>query len=189
MQRFIMIVCAALLFVPVVIKSRTNQETAVRTAFRALSSGGVPVKVSGEVLHSGIYNVPANSLAAGVIKMADPLQPTKQYTADSSAARPLLNGAAVRLLKQPGGHLLLTVGEMSVSERLVLGVPLDISTMNDADFELLPGIGPALARRISVYRQKNGGMMRVEDLAAVDGIGEKKYRIMLNYFQHAVNND
>jgi competence protein ComEA len=184
-----MVVCAALLFVPVAIKSRTNKETPVRSAFRALSSGRVSVKVSGEVLHPGIYEVPANSLAAGVIKMADPLQPMKRYNTDSSAARPLLNGAAVWLLKQPGGQLLLTVGEMSVPERLVLGVPLDITTMNEADFERLPGIGPALARRISVYRQKNGGMLRVEDLAAVEGIGEKKYRTILGCFQHNENID
>lgn len=189
MRRVVMVVCAALLFVPVAIKSRTKRETPVRAAFRVLSSGSMSVKVSGELLHPGIYQVPANSLAATVIKMAEPLQPMKRYNTDSSADRPLLNGAAVKLLEQPGGQLLLTVGEMSVSERLVLGVPLDITTMNEADFERLPGIGPALARRISVYRQKNGGMLRVEDLAAVDGIGEKKYRMILGCFQHAVNTD
>lgn len=189
MRRVVMVVCAVLLFVPVAIKSRTKQETPVRAAFRVLSSGRVSVKVSGEVLYPGIYQVPANSLASAVIKMADPLQPLKRYNTDSSAARPLLNGAAVRLLEQPGGQLLLTVDEMSVPERLVLGVPLDITTMSEADFERLPGIGPALARRISVYRQKNGGMLRVEDLAAVEGIGEKKYKMMLGCFQHVVNID
>ncbi|MFZ2948585.1 MAG: hypothetical protein WA003_03775, partial [Desulfuromonadaceae bacterium] len=68
MRRVVMVVCAALLFVPVAIKSRTKQETPVRAAFRVLSSGKVSVKVSGEVLHSGIYEVPANSLAIDVIK-------------------------------------------------------------------------------------------------------------------------
>jgi competence protein ComEA len=182
-----MVVCAALLFVPVAIKSRTNQEIPVRAAFRALSSGRVSVKISGEVLHPGIYDVSANSLAASVIIMADPLRPMKQYNTDSSAARPLMNGAAVKLLEQPDGRLLLTVDTMTVPERLVLGIPLDITTMNEADFERLPGIGPALARRISVYRQKNGDILRIEDLAAVDGIGEKKYRTILGYFQHNVN--
>lgn len=189
MRRVVMVVCASLLFVPVATKSRTNRETPVRAAFHVLSSNRVSVKVSGEVLHPGIYQVPANSLASSVIKMAEPLRPMRPYNTDSSAARPLLNGAAVRLLEQPGGQLLLTVGEMSVPERLVLGVPLDITTMNEADFERLPGIGPALARRISEYRQKNGGMLRVEDLAAVEGIGEKKYKAILGCFQHDVNTD
>lgn len=187
MRRVVMLVCAALLFVPVAIKSRTKQEIPVRAAFRALSSGRVTVKISGEVLHPGIYVVPANFLATSVIKMADPLGPMKRYITDSSAALPLINGAEIKLLEQPGGQLLLTADTMTVPERLVLGIPLDITTMNEADFERLPGIGPALARRISVYRQKNGGILRVEDLAAVDGIGEKKYRTILGYFQHNVN--
>jgi len=189
MQRLVMIVCAALLFVPVAIKSRTNREVPVRTAFRALSSGKVSVKISGEVLHPGIYEVPANSLAASVIKMADLPRPMKQYNTDSSAVRPLIDGAAVKLLEQSDGQLLLTVDRMTTPERLILGIPLDIVTMNESDFERLPGIGPALARRISVYRQKNGGVLRVEDLAAVDGIGEKKYKTIIGYFQHNVNID
>ncbi len=41
--------------------------------FMLLSSGNVSVKVSGDVLHPGIYEVPANTLAMTVIKMAVPI--------------------------------------------------------------------------------------------------------------------
>jgi competence protein ComEA len=71
---------------------------------------------------------------------------------------------------------------MPVPERMVLGIPLDISVMSEADFDRLPGIGPALARRIVEYRQNNGGILRVEDLAAVQGIGEKKFNKLRAYF-------
>lgn len=186
MRRVVMVVCAALLFIPVALKSRSNQETPVRAAFRPMSGGRVFIKVIGEVLHPGIYEVPANPLATSVIKMADPLQPMKHYNSHATTGRPLLNGDAVGLLKQPDGRLLLTIDKMTVPERLVLGIPLDIATMNEADFERLPGIGPSLARRISAHRHKNGGMLRVEDLPAVDGIGEKKYKTIRGYFQHKV---
>ena len=60
MRRVVMVACAALLFVPVLLKSRTSQELPDRAAFHVLSSGRVLVKVSGDVLHSGIYEVSAN---------------------------------------------------------------------------------------------------------------------------------
>jgi competence protein ComEA len=184
MRRVVMVVCAALLFVPVAMKSRKSREIPALSAFRVLSGGRVSVKVSGDVLHPGIYAVPANSLAINAIILAEPLRPLKQYMIDTSAARPLLNGSAVKFALQPDGSLLLTMDQMTVSERLVLGIPLDITTMSEADFDRLPGIGPALARRIVEYRQNNDGILRVGDLAAVEGIGEKKYKMILTHFQH-----
>ena len=183
MRRVVMIVCAALLFVPVIMKSRTRQDIPAHTAFRALSSGRVSVKVSGDVLHPGIYTVPANSLAISVINMAEPLHPLKQLMIDP-AARPLLNGSAVTLAVQPDGSHLLTADQLTAPERLVLGIPLDIAAMSEADFDRLPGIGPALARRIIEYRQNNDGILRVGDLIAIEGIGEKKYNKIRTYFQH-----
>jgi competence protein ComEA len=186
MSRVVMIVCAALLFLPLFMKSRTSRDIPAHTAFRALSSGRVSVKVSGDVLHPGIYTVPANSLAVIVINMAVPLRPLKQVIIDP-AATPLLNGSAVTLAVQPDGSLLLKMDKMTVSERLVLGIPLDIATMSEADFDRLPGIGPALARRIVEHRQNNGGNLRVGDLTMIEGIGEKKYKGIRYYFQHTVN--
>lgn len=183
MRRAVMVACAALLFVPVMLKSRTSRDIPARAAFGVLSSGRVSVKVSGEVLYAGIYEVPANSLAISVIKLAAPTGPLKQYRIDPSVAHPLLNGSAIKLVEQRDGEFLLTGEQMTVPERMVLGIPLDISAMNEADFDRLPGIGPALARRIVEYRQNNGGLMRVDDLAAVDGIGEKRYKQLRAYFQ------
>lgn len=186
MRRAVMIACAALLFLPVVMKSRTSQDITDRAAFRPLSSGKISVKMSGDVLHPGIYGVTANTLAESVINMAVPLHPLKKCTIDP-AARPMLNGSAVKLAVQPDGSFLLTMDQMTVSERLVLGIPLDITTMSEADFDRLPGIGPALAKRIIEYRQNNGGMLRVEELNAVEGIGDKRYNKLRGYFQGAVN--
>lgn len=182
MQRIVILICAALLFVPVILKNRRSQEIPAPTVFRVLSSGRVLVKVSGDVKHPGIYELSANPLASGVIKMALTVRPMKQPV-NGPSARPLSNGSAVTLATEPDGTFLLTTGQMTVAERLVLGIPLDISTMSEADFERLPGVGPALAKRITEYRQKNGGILRVGDLQNVDGIGNIKYRTILGYFQ------
>lgn len=183
MRRFVMIACAALLFLPVLLKSRKNRDIPALAAFRVLSSGKVSVKVGGDVIHPGIYEVPANSLAVGVINLAEPVYPLKQLVIDPAVCS-LRNGSAVILAARPDGSYSLTIDQMSVPERMILGIPLDISTMNEADFDRLPGIGPALSKRIVGYRQNNGGVLRVGDLAAIEGIGEKKLRKVQMYFQH-----
>lgn len=185
MRRVVMVMCATLLFVPVAMKNRASLDVPVRTVFRVLSSGRMMVKVSGDVAHPGVYEVPANSLTDSVIKMSLPLRPLKQPIYDPPA-RPLLNGSAVTLAIKPDGSFLLTTGHMTVPERLALGIPLDISMMSEDDFNRLPGIGPVLARRIAEYRQKNGGILRVDDLKTIEGIGESKYRMIVECIQHPV---
>ncbi|MBW4055762.1 MAG: helix-hairpin-helix domain-containing protein [Proteobacteria bacterium] len=183
MRRVVVIMCAALLFVPLSIKNRMSQDIPAPAVFRVLSSGSITVKISGEVLHSGIYEVPANSLAKNVINMAVPLRPLEQFTVSSSAVTPLHNGSAVKLVVQSDGTSLLTAGRMTVAEQMVLGIPLDISSMSDADFDRLPGIGPVLAGRIVAYRQNNGGILHVNDLLGIKGIGKMKYQKLRTYFQ------
>ncbi|MBL0869161.1 MAG: helix-hairpin-helix domain-containing protein [Phycisphaerales bacterium] len=51
---------------------------------------------------------------------------------------------------------------------------VNINTASEAELQLLPGIGPALAQRIIADRQKNGVYTSVEQLDRVSGIGGKK---------------
>ena len=186
MRRVVMVVCAALLIVPLIVKSRSSQNLSARPAFRVLSSGRILIKVSGDVIHPGTYDVTVNELAATVIKMAIPIKPLGQYNSENASTTPLLNGQAVNLATRSDGTHKIVVGLMSVPERIVLGIPLDISIMSEADFERLPGIGPALAKRIVAYRQINGGILRINDLVAIEGIGEKKLELIRKFVQPTV---
>jgi competence protein ComEA len=149
-----------------------------------LSSGKILIQVRGDVRHPGMYEVSANELAESVIKMAIPIKPLGQYSGET-ATTPLLNGQVVTLATQPDGSQRIVVALMAVPERIVLGIPLDISLMSEADFDRLPGIGPALAKRIVSYRQTNGGMLRFADLTAIEGIGEKKLEMIRALVQPA----
>jgi competence protein ComEA len=189
MRRVVIVAIAALFLVPLYVKSRPGREIPARTAFRVLSSNSVMVKVSGEVRHSGVYEVSANTVADTVIKMAEPLHPQLSFKTDSSGAYYLPSGAHVRLILHNDGYYRIALSKMAVPERLVLGIPLDIADMSEADFDRLPGIGPKLAQRIIDYRQNNGGKLRVVDLALVEGIGEKKFNALCRYFQHPVNTE
>jgi competence protein ComEA len=48
---------------------------------------------------------------------------------------------------------------------------IDLNTATEAELELLPAIGPALARRIVEFRGAHGGFKSVEELDGVSGIG------------------
>ncbi len=181
-----MVACAALLLVAPAFKIRKSSKAPAVTDFRAFSSCSVLVKVSGDVVHPGVYEIGANKMAECAIKMAEPLRPLGLPLIEPLENR-LLNGSTVNLSSMVDGSYALKVDRMTVAERLILNIPLDIASMSEDDFSSVPGIGPALARRICVYRQKNGGLMRIEDLVGIEGIGEKKYNLLLTYFQHPDN--
>ena len=52
--------------------------------------------------------------------------------------------------------------------------PININTANEKELDALPGIGPAIARRIVEYRSSQT-FTKIEDIMLVKGIGEKKF--------------
>jgi competence protein ComEA len=56
----------------------------------------------------------------------------------------------------------------------VAAFTVDLNDGTLAELEHLPGIGPVLAGRIVAHRTSHGAFRRIEDLALVPGIGEKR---------------
>lgn len=61
------------------------------------------------------------------------------------------------------------------------GGKLNINTATAAELTDLPGIGDTIAGRIIDYRNENGLFRAVDDLALVEGIGEKKIDAIREY--------
>lgn len=55
---------------------------------------------------------------------------------------------------------------------------IDINTADEKALDSLPGVGPAMAKRIIEYRQTNGAFQTIEDLKKIKGIGEAKFAKM-----------
>jgi competence protein ComEA len=65
---------------------------------------------------------------------------------------------------------------MRIAAALLLIINLNTATVRE--LQTLPGVGPTLARRIVEFREKNHGFKRVEELLAIPGISEKRWRVI-----------
>lgn len=54
------------------------------------------------------------------------------------------------------------------------GRKVNLNLASQAQLEGIPGIGPVMAQKIILFREKQGPFRRLEDLLKVSGIGEKK---------------
>ena len=57
--------------------------------------------------------------------------------------------------------------------RYLLGMPLNVNRAGEEELELLPGIGPRLARRVVEARESIGRFSSSEEFLRVPGIGKK----------------
>lgn len=58
---------------------------------------------------------------------------------------------------------------------------VNINQADTTQLAFLPRVGPALAERISTFREENGEFEQPEDLMLVRGIGEKTFELMKPY--------
>jgi competence protein ComEA len=125
-----------------------------------LPATAMVVQVDGEVLHPGIYHLPAGARAGDAIRAAG--------GASALGDAATINHA--RLLRD-GDRL--TIPARHASPATSKGPRIFLNTAGEAQLTSLPGIGPVLARRIIAQRMRDGPYQRLDDLLRVEGIGPK----------------
>lgn len=66
---------------------------------------------------------------------------------------------------------------------------IDLNRADETLLQTVPGIGPAMARRIVEWRTEHGPFRRLEDLLDVRGIGEKTLEKFRAYLQVVAADD
>ncbi|WP_239026812.1 ComEA family DNA-binding protein [Geomonas oryzisoli] len=180
-QRLALWCLALLLTLSLYMKGRTPAETGGGAAFSNFTGRGITVRLAGNVRHPGVYRLPAGTDAGTAINMT-PAAKGVTTRVRGPVTQPLVSGDVVTLAGDYGANQLISVTKMGARERMLLGVPLHPDLLEEAEWDLLPGIGPALSRRIVADRQENGAFGSVEGLLRVPGIGEGKLATIRKYF-------
>jgi len=129
------------------------------------------VEVTGKVPYPGVYSFPkppslrevwAKAGAAGT-----PSDPDKT----------IASGSRVEMAPDGGYRL----AAMSGAQLMTLGLPIDLNRATAEDLDAIPGLGPALAKRIVDYRQAHGPFKKIEDLRGVSGVGPQNLEKLKPY--------
>ncbi len=153
-NRFWIIVIILLISVIIVsasvafIKYRPSPPIEIILPAKPETSGNV--SIDGAVTNPGIYPYSGSDTIASLIQ---------------SAGGVTANGDS--------GSLRLTVPQTNVPAK---SQKININTASAWLLEALPGVGPAKAKAIIDYRQKNGLFRSIQELTKVEGIGDKLFQ-------------
>lgn len=142
------------------------------------SSRPMKVYVSGAVLMPGIYDVSMGARAYDAVEAAGGM--TNAANADKvNLAKKLKDGDHVNVpfIKQSKGRINKTTkvkdGFGNLADAANNNAGININTASESELDSLPGIGPAMARRI-VDERERAPFSSVDDLLRVKGIGPAK---------------
>jgi competence protein ComEA len=133
------------------------------------------VHVAGAVRRPGLYEFASGDRTADAIKAAH--GPTRR--ADLAAlnlAAPLADGTQV-LVPRRGE----SIAAAPVATPGAPGALVNVNSADEAELELIPGIGPVKAAAIVEYRTQSGAFTALEELLDVTGIGPATLEAMRSY--------
>ena len=139
----------------------------------------IVVDVSGAVVNPGIRRLPAGSLvedalaaAGGFTAQADLAKVAKEL----NRADPLKPHQKVYVPPVGAPTAAASAGPGAASdEEPAAGGKVNLNSADAAELDKLPGVGPAIAKRIVDYRTANGPFSSPEQLKEVPGIGDATY--------------
>jgi competence protein ComEA len=138
------------------------------------SGAELTVHVAGAVSRPGLYRVSEGSRVADALTKAGGPAPDALLDNLNLAAK-LKDGEKVLVPRQSSAAAADGADPgNAISSSGSTGNMINVNLASIDELDKLPGVGPALARRIVEYRQKNGAFSSIEELDNVEGIGPAK---------------
>ncbi len=128
----------------------------------------IQVEVTGPRFAEGIYQVPSGTALGAFLNglgITGACRPPASPTPET-----ILGDLTSLAVEEKGSCWEIRLGEISAGRAFLLGRPMDINAAGVWDLTLLPGVGPATARKIVKDRIEKGPFLSVRDLARVKGI-------------------
>jgi competence protein ComEA len=155
---------------------------------RARNDPDLYVHVAGAVRKPGLLRLPAGARVATALARAGGPTRRADLTLVNLAA-PLQDGQQVVVPVRgaaddaaPGGAA-PTAGAAAPTAGAAPGAKVHLSTAAPEQLDAIDGIGPTLAERIVEYRDAHGGFRSLDELAEVEGIGEKRLATLRDALQ------
>ncbi|MBO6202247.1 MAG: helix-hairpin-helix domain-containing protein [Selenomonas sp.] len=143
-------------------------------AENALPVKEITIYVTGAVNKPGLVKVAEGARAADAINACGGLLPI----ADSekiNLAQNLKDGQQLKVPEKERSNSNVDKSKADMSKNGGSGEMVNINTADEKALDTLPGIGPAMAKRIIEYREAEGLFQSIEDIKKIRGIGDAKF--------------
>ncbi len=137
----------------------------------------ITVYVTGAVNKPGLVKVPEGARAAEAVNACGGLLPTADGE-KINMAQSLKDGQQLKVPEKTGTNSKTDSGKADKSKGADSGEKVNINTADEKELDTLPGVGPAMAKRIIEYRESEGAFQSIEDIKKIRGIGEAKFAKM-----------
>lgn len=155
------------------------------TQAQTVEQASIAVYVSGAVNKPGVVTLPAGSRAVDAVNACGGVLPTADPD-KINMAQELKDGEQLRVPERaqvaPVSDASGTAGTAGSAASANGATPansagglVNINTASEQELDTLPGIGPAMAKRIIEYRTTEGGFKKLEDIKNIKGIGDAKF--------------
>lgn len=158
-----------------------GEQQASPAASRA-ETAEVTVYVTGAVQKPGLVTVPEGTRIAAAVEACGGLLPTAA-SESINLAQVLKDGQQITVPERQQLAAQAVSGAASGAAQAKAAAAggaassglVNINTADEKLLDTLPGIGPAMAKRIIEYRETQGPFTAIEELKRVKGIGEAKF--------------
>ena len=114
--------------------------------------------ITGAVVSPGLYEFESSATVGGLLPYAD------------------VESVNMAKSVNAGDHIHIVFNFHGNPEVLLRGNKININTASAKELDALPGIGPAMAKRIEEYRSQKGPFTSVEGIKGVKGIGDGVFK-------------